>query len=51
MVTRGLELSVISSLASPPPCAHPQGEKGAWKLNQLPVANDLISHDYVMKLP
>ena len=27
-----------------------QGERG-WRLNQLPLANDLISHAYITKLP
>lgn len=33
---------------SPSP-SHLVGEERIWRLNQLPVANDLISHGYVMK--
>lgn len=40
-VIGGLELSVL-------PIDLPCWEKG-WRLNQLPVVNDFISHDYVMK--
>ena len=42
-VTRGLELSGS-------PTDLQQGERG-WRLNQLPLANDLISHAYITKLP
>lgn len=28
-----------------------RGGEMDWRLNQFPVANGLISHDYVMKLP
>ena len=27
------------------------GEERDWQLNQLPQANDLVSHDYIMKPP
>ena len=27
-----------------------EGERG-WRLNQLPMANDLVNYDYAMKLP
>ena len=30
--------------------SQPQGERG-WRLNKLSLANDLISHSYVMKFP
>lgn len=33
---------------SPSP-AHLMGKERIWRLNQLPVANDLINHGYVMK--
>ena len=42
-VIRELELSV-------PPLDFQGGEKGL-RLNQYPLANDLVNHDYVMKLP
>ena len=41
-MTRGLELSVS-------PTDLQQGERG-WRLNQLPVASDVIHFAYVMKL-
>ena len=34
--------------------SHPHdlwGGEGSWRLNQLPVASELINHDYVMKPP
>ena len=40
---KGLELSV------PPP--NVQGSERGWKLNQLPMANDLIHHAFAMKPP
>lgn len=43
-VTWRLELSV------PPLANFQEGERG-WKVNQLPVANDLINSAYVMKCP
>lgn len=44
-VIGGLELSVTP----PASCLGQGGEKG-WRLNQLPAANELIKHAYVMTL-
>lgn len=41
---RGLKLSV-------PPPHDLRGGKWGWRMNQLPIANDLINCAYVMKLP
>ena len=43
LVIRGLEFSILSLISG-------EGRKGL-RLNQLPLANDLVRHDCVMKPP
>ena len=42
-VIRGLELSVLPLIE--------EEKEIDWRLNQLPLANDLVSHDYIIKPP
>ena len=47
---RGLELSVYSPPHAPT-IPDLWGAARGWRLNQLPMAHDLINHAYVMKPP